>query len=167
MEDFKSKVLSRDLNPYHSFLASFFAGLAEMGLLNQGSVNIIGKRAAEYLHFYLEAKEILPNSQDYKTKSDLEQIQYTIAYINDILSLLGGYQVTMGDDGKISLLIEGSLCRICPKAVGGAEVKGTVCPVPSFMEKLVNLILNEEKIKLVTRGIEKEGSTCKAEYQVK
>ena len=32
MSDLKQIVLDRDLNPYHSFFASFFAGLGEMGI---------------------------------------------------------------------------------------------------------------------------------------
>ena len=48
MPDIKQIVLDRDLNPYHSFFASFFAGLGELGMLNQGSINIVAKRASEY-----------------------------------------------------------------------------------------------------------------------
>ena len=46
MPDLKQIVLDRDLNPYHSFFASFFAGLGEMGMLNQGSINIVARRAS-------------------------------------------------------------------------------------------------------------------------
>ena len=61
MPDIKATVINRDLNPYHSFLSSFFAGLAELGMINQGSINIVAKRAADYLYSYLDAKEILPD----------------------------------------------------------------------------------------------------------
>jgi hypothetical protein len=30
-------------------------------MLNQGSINIVAKRAAEYLYAYLDAKDILPD----------------------------------------------------------------------------------------------------------
>ena len=54
-----------------------------------------------------------------------------------------------------------------PKGVGGAEIKGTLCPIPSFLESLVNKIAGTELIDLITAGIEKEGTICKAYFQVK
>ena len=164
MSDFKSKVIDRDLNPYHSFLASFFAGLGEMGLLNQGSVNIVSRRAAEYLYSYMEAKDLLPDENEIKSKSGEELVTYLIDYINGILSLIGKYQIEANGNENWSFLIDGSLCRICPKGVGGAEVKGTLCPVPSFIENLINLMMTTDTIKMLTKGIEKEGTTCKAEF---
>jgi len=166
MEDFKTKVIKRDLSPHHSFLASFFAGLAEMGMLNQGSVNIVSKRAAEYLYSYLEAKDLVPDSAAYTHKSDLEILKYIIDYINDILSLLGLYEIQWAQGNRALLLVDGTLCRICPKGVGGAEITGTICPIPTFIAKLTNIIMNEEKITLLTKGIEKDGTTCKAEFQI-
>ena len=47
MADIKTVVIERGLNPYHSFFASFFAGLGELGMLYQGSINIVAKRAAD------------------------------------------------------------------------------------------------------------------------
>ncbi len=166
MEDFKAKVLERNLNPYHSFLSSFFAGLGELGMLNQGSVNIVSRRAAEYLYSYLEAKELLPNPAFYANIIDLEALKYIINHINEILSLLGSYRLQMSEPKKAVFLIDSSYCRICPKGVGGAEIKGTICPIPSFVGTLVNLIMGHEKIVLLTKGIEKEGITCKAEYKI-
>jgi hypothetical protein len=167
MADIKATVIDRDLNPYHSFLASFFAGLAELGMVNQGSINIVSKRAAEYLYAYLEAKEILPDMETVPGDTTAEVVKNLILYVNKILNIMGGYDLQEAGDDKVVLMVEGSQCRICPKAVGGAEVKGTFCPVPSFLESLVNKIAGKETIKLITNGIEKEGTTCKALYEVK
>ncbi len=41
MPDIKQIILERDLYPYHSYFASFIAGLGEFDMLNQGSINII------------------------------------------------------------------------------------------------------------------------------
>ncbi|MEN8173956.1 MAG: hypothetical protein ABFS03_13880, partial [Chloroflexota bacterium] len=158
-EDFKTKVIARDLSPHHSFLASFFAGLGEMGMLNQGSVNVVSRRAAEYLYSYLQAKDLCIDPADYADKPDLEALKYVMDHINEILSLLGSYELQITQDNQAMILIEASLCRICPKGVGGAEIKGTLCPIPSFFEKLVNFIMQEDKVSLITRGIEKEGTT--------
>ncbi|MGB2963263.1 MAG: hypothetical protein WBB69_04685 [Anaerolineales bacterium] len=167
MPDIKATVINRDLNPYHSFLSSFFAGLAELGMINQGSINIVAKRAADYLYSYLDAKEILPDMGAVPGDTTAEVVKNLILYINKILSLMGGYDLQEAEDDQVVLLVAGDKCRICPKGVGGAEVKGTLCPIPSFLENLVNLIAGKELIDLVTNGIEKEGTTCKAYYKVK
>ena len=167
MPDMKATVINRELNPYHSFLSSFFAGLAELGMVNQGSINIVAKRAADYLYSYLDAKEILPDMGAVPGDTTAEVVKNLILYINKILTLMGGYDLQEAEDGQVVLLVAGDKCRICPKGVGGAEVKGTLCPIPSFLENLVNLIAGKELIDLVTNGIEKEGTTCKAYFKVK
>ena len=166
MADIKATVIERDLNPYHSFLASFFAGLAELGLVNQGSINIVSKRAAEYLYSYLDAKEILPDMKAVPGDTTAEVVKNLILYVNKVLSLMGDYDLQEAGNGQVVLLVAGDKCRICPKGVGGAAVKGTFCPIPSFLESLVNRIAGKDIIKLITNGIEKEGTTCKAFYEV-
>lgn len=166
MADIKEVVLARDLSPYHSFFSSFFGGLAELGMINQGSINIVSKRAAEYLYSYLEAKEILPNMEDVPGETSIEVAKNLILYINKILSLVGEYEFKQAEDGQAVLLITGNTCRICPKGVGGAEVKGTLCPIPTLVVNLVNKIAQKELLELVTTGIEKEGSSCRAYFNV-
>lgn len=166
MPDIKQIVLERDLNPYHSFFSSFFAGLAELGMINQGSINIVARRAAEYLYSYLEAKEILPDMAAVPGETTTEVAKNLFLYINKILSLVGEYDLKDSGEGQAVLLLAGNTCRICPKGVGGAAVKGTLCPIPSLVERLVNKIAREDLLKLVTAGIEKEGTTCKAYYDI-
>lgn len=167
MADLKTTILERDINPYHSFLSSFFAGLAELGLVNQGSMNIVSKRAAEYFYTYLEAKEILPDMKAVPGDTTAEVVKNLILYINEILNLMGGYDLQQSGEDQVVLLIADDKCRVCPVGVGGAEVKGTLCPIPSFIEVLVNRITGKEMLGLITNGIEKEGTTCKAYYDVK
>lgn len=166
MADMKQVVLERDLNPYHSFFASFFAGLGELGMLNQGSINIVAKRAADYLYAYLDAKEILPDMDAVPGESMAEVIKNLILYINKILSMVGEYDLKEAGEDQVVLLIAGQTCRICPKGVGGAAVKGTLCPIPSLLEALINKIAQKDMLELITAGIEKEGSTCKAYFKV-
>ena len=166
MPDIKQVVLERDLNPYHSFFSSFFAGLAELGMLNQGSINIVAKRAADYLYSYLEAKDILPDMGAVPGSTTTEVAKNLILYINKILSLVGEYDFQDFEDGQAVLLITGNTCRICPKGVGGADVKGTLCPIPNLVESLVNKIAQKDLLELVTDGIEKEGVICKAYYKI-
>jgi hypothetical protein len=166
MADLKQVVLERDLNPFHSFFASFFAGLGELGMLNQGSINIVAKRAAEYLYAYLDAKEILPDMSVVPGNTEAEVIKNLILYVNKILALVGEYDLQDADQGQVVLMITGNKCRICPKGVGGAAVKGTLCPIPSLLESLINKIAQKDMVKLITTGIEKEGPTCKAYFEV-
>jgi hypothetical protein len=166
MADIKQVVLERDLNPFHSFFSSFFAGLAELGMINQGSINIVARRAADYLYSYLEAKEILPDMNAVPGESSTEIAKNLFLYINKILSLVGEYDLKEVEDNQAVLLLAGDTCRICPKGVGGAAVKGTLCPIPSLIESLINMIAEEELLKLTTTGIEKEGTTCKAYFDI-
>jgi hypothetical protein len=162
MVDFKEIVIERGINPYHSFLSSFFAGFAELGLINQGSMNIVSKRAAEYLYSYFDAKGLLATL---KTQDDIyseESIRYYIDFINGMLNLLGKYDLEKINQEEYLFKIAGNACRICPKGVGGAAIKGTFCPIPSFYKNLVNLLIGKNIIKLQSSGIQKEGSTCKA-----
>ena len=91
-------------------------------------------------------------------------IKNLVLYVNKILSLVGEYDLQQVDDQKVVLMISGNTCRICPKGVGGAAVKGTLCPIPTLLESLINRIAQKDIIKLITEGIEKDGSTCKAFY---
>jgi len=166
MAGMKEVVLERDLNPYHSFFASFFAGLGELGMLNQGSINIVAKRAADYLYAYLDAKEILPDLTAVPGETKAEVIKNLVLYINKILSMVGEYDLKETGDDQVVLMITGKTCRICPKGVGGAEVKGTLCPIPSLLEALINKIARKDMLELITSGIEKEGPTCKAYFKV-
>ena len=167
MPDVKATILERDLNPYHLFISSLFAGFAELGLVNQGSINIVAKRAAEYLYTYLEAKEILPDMSVVPGDTNTEIVKNLILYINKILNMMGGYDLQEVGDDQVVLIIAEDKCRICPKGVGGAEVKGTLCPIPNFFESLINRIAGKEILDLVTDGIEEEETTCKAYYQIK
>jgi hypothetical protein len=166
MADIKQVVLERDLNPYHSFFSSFFGGLAELGMINQGSINIVSKRAADYLYSYLDAKEILPDMKAVPGETSTEVVKNLILYINKILSLVGEYEFKEVEDGQAVLLITGNTCRICPKGVGGAEVKGTLCPIPTLVVNLVNKIAQQDLLELVTAGIEKDGPSCRAYFNV-
>lgn len=165
MVDIKTIVVERDINPYHSFLSSFFAGFAEMGMINQGSMNIVSKRAAEYLYSYLDARDFLSKLEKFEKPSSLESIRYNVDVVNQILNLMGKYELTVQEQDELRLQIASNLCRICPKGVGGAAIKGTFCPIPTFIEKLVNLMVGQEVIELQTSGIQKEGVNCIASFK--
>lgn len=166
MADIKSVVVERDINPYHTFLSSFFAGFAEMGMINQGTMNIVSRRAADYLYSYLDAKDYLSKFERHDDSRSAECIRYHVEVANKMLNLMGQYELSFKDQGEFELRIAGNLCRICPKGVGGAAIKGTFCPIPNFLEKLTNLMIGEEVLQLQSTGIEKVNSTCVALFEV-
>lgn len=53
---FKESIEERDLNADDVFVASFFAGLNEFGILNQAVMNIAARRAGKYLAMFEEVK---------------------------------------------------------------------------------------------------------------
>ncbi len=166
MPEIKQVIIERDLNPYQSFFASFIAGLSDLGLLNQGYMNIVAKKAAEHLYAYLDAKDILPDIKTVSGSTSTEVIKNLVSYINEKISLVGEYDIQQVDEEHVSLIIMGNTCRICPEGVGGAELKGTLCPIPSLLENLINNIAQQDIVELITNGIEKNNGTCVANYKV-
>lgn len=166
MTDFKSIVIERDINPYHAFLSSYFAGFAELGMINQGSINIVSRRAAEYLYSYLEAREWISKLKRFEDITSPECIRYHVDCVNGMLNIMGNYEVVGTAEGEISLHVAGDMCRICPKGVGGAEISGSFCPIPTFIERMVNLMLGQDVLALQGKGICKEGLTCVTTYRV-
>ena len=164
MPDIKHLIEERDINPYHSFLSSFFAGLAEMGMINQGSMNIVSKRAAQYMYGYFEAKDLLDAIDTPARELDENSIRSYIDFVNQQLELVGNYQILKESDGQYIFQIAANSCRICPKGVGGAAIKGTFCPIPSFFKHLVNLLLGEELLSLQSSGINKVEGNCRAVF---
>ena len=167
MVDIKETVIARDLKPYHSFLAAFFGGLAELGMINQGTINIVSERAAEYMYAYLDARDNLPDLSPDRQPASPESIAGIISHLNQELELLGDYRVRQLEDDQLVLLIAADQCRICPKGVGGAAIKGNFCPIPSFVQGMVNHVLGDRLLQVSKPGIEKEGKACKAYYHIK
>ena len=166
MPDIKSVVVERDINPYHTFLSSFFAGFAEMGIINQGTMNIVSRRAADYLYSYLDAKDFLSRLERYDDVRSADSVRYHVEVANKMLNLMGQYELRFHGQGEFELQIASNLCRICPKGVGGAAIKGTLCPIPNFLETLTNLMIGEEVLQLQSTGIKKVDSTCVALFEV-
>ncbi len=167
MVDNKSVFVERDINPYHCLLASFFAGLAEMGMANQGSINIASRRAAEFLYDYLDAKGLLTELKKFDDVTTMESIGYHSQFINSLLNIMGKYDVIIVSEDEYTLQIDGNMCRICPTTVGGADIKGSLCPIPFFLEKMINLLSGQEVLELQTAGIKKDGTNCLTSFKIK
>ena len=155
------KIEDRSLRPYHIMVASLFAGLNEMGMLNQASVNVASRRAGRYLSEYASAKGGVEKIS--RDASRNEKVQALVKVLDTMLEL--GTRVKVGvtpDDVEIAIVSMG--CKFCPKGVGEAELKGALCPYPGMVEEFVNSFLPpEEKVKLASidrRQLRKQGDSC-------
>ncbi len=153
------KIQERQLEPHHIFLASFLAGLNEMGILNQASVNVAARRAGRYLAEYARVRGGLPEPGATAT----ETAQRYVAHLDALMGL--GTKLEIGtENGSAYCKVVSSGCRFCPKGVGEAELEGTICPYPGLIEEFVNQLLPEgERVSLVMtnrRPLAKEGGAC-------
>ena len=139
------KVQERGLEAYNVMLAAFLAGLNEMGMLNQASVNVASRRSGRYLAEFARLKTTLPEMGD-DVKANAAAL---IEHLNSILTLSQELSVESGPSGAV-LRITGSKCRFCPKGVGEAELEGTLCPYPGLVVEFVNALLPEgQSVQLV------------------
>lgn len=158
----KAKIDARGLEPQHVFLASFLAGLNEMGMLNQASVNVASRRAGHYLADYVKAQGSLPPEAGTKEES----AQRFVEHLDKIMKL-GTRLDIQGEPGNFVVKVMSMGCRFCPKGVGEAALEGTLCPYPALIEEFVNQLLPEgQKLKLAMKGrrpLHKEGDNCEIE----
>ena len=160
----KEKIDVRQLEPGHVFLASFLAGLNQIGMLNQASVNIAARRAGSYLAEYVKAV-----SRGNVLHDTLEE--NPAAALNRLDEMLGlATEMKVFTDGNITTCkITSSTCKFCPKGVGEAELEGTICPYPGLFEEYLNGVLPEgETLKLVVtnrKSLIKQDQSCIIEFK--
>ena len=155
------KIDKRELLPYHILVASIFAGLNEMGMLNQASVNVASRRAGKYLAEYTQTQGLL--DAEALTAPHAEKVKRLIEKLDALIEL--GTRVTVSgtvDGAEIRIFSMG--CKFCPKGVGEAELKGALCPYPGLIEEYVNAFLDDnDKVKLVSthrRHLRKLDDNC-------
>ncbi len=138
IKNLKEVMKDRDLDEESIFFASFIAGLNEFGILNQMVMKEAGKRSGMYMANCL--KSCYPEKS---VKNPVELINF----LNERLKITTDFIV---EDGKDELIVKirTDKCRYCPKGVGGAELKCTICPFPGIIESFVNAIC-ENKIKAI------------------
>lgn len=147
--ELRDKIEKRELLPYHIFMASFLAGLNEMGMLNQASVNVASRRAGKYLAEYIRAKGVFQP----ESTSRFDKARQLINHLDSLLQLGTKLLVEAGPDGTECAVISMG-CKFCPKGVGEAELKGTLCPYPGLIEQFVNELiapLPPMKLKMTNR----------------
>jgi len=114
--------------PVHVFTASILGGLHRLGILNQGTVNLLMKTVAPRLITYMISKGLLPSREEKPGPGRLAE-----TLLRDLEA--GSFHVEMEGD-TLRILIEE--CNYCPKRVGGASLRGTACPIPRLIVELLH-----------------------------
>jgi hypothetical protein len=163
--DMKTEIARRDINQHNAFLFAVFAGMVDLGLVNQGVVNELGKKTAAYMINYYSARDFEFTLGNNSLKED---VSYLFDYFNGDLNFVKEYTVERSGEG-VQLSISSQLCRICPKGLGGAEIKGTLCIIPYFFMHLMNYYLarnNQLTLQKDRPPVTKESGNCVISYDL-
>lgn len=170
MADFSDEIERRKINQHNVFLFSLFAGMVEMSLVNQGIVNEVTKVIADNLIKYYEAlgegPNIITDSKD-GNESTLDNIKSIFDFFNNELNLVKEYSIEQSD-GFLKLFVKSDLCKVCPKGLGGADLKGSLCIIPHLSMHLINHYL-PAGVKITLKRDEpallKEHGNCISNYE--
>ncbi|MBN2191269.1 MAG: hypothetical protein JW751_00495 [Polyangiaceae bacterium] len=164
----KRNIEARDLGPEQIFSASLIAGLNSFGILNQAVVcsatRQIGKDLAEYYFACNPLAEVMPNARGMST---IDACRKAIDVLQSLLRI--SEEIECGEDGNsVVVRVRASRCRYCPKGVGRAELKGTLCPFPTLIETFVNTLSNRTVITVFKEDsmplLKKDGDWCMIRY---
>ncbi len=127
----------RRVTPLHALVASALAAFREEGVLNYAIVTSSMRKAGERLALIygrpLDPLEALRRAQE-------------------LLELAGKVEVEdRGDHYYVRVATK--TCRVCPKAVGGLELPGRLCPLPGLFSGFAGLEPDLE-------GTRKDGAYC-------
>ncbi|PLJ77925.1 hypothetical protein [Infirmifilum sp. SLHALR2] len=127
----------RKVTPLHAFVASALAAFREEGVLNYAILTSSMQKVGERL------------SQIYGRPADpLEALRRA----TDLLQLAGSVEVEDRADHYLVKVATGT-CRLCPKAVGGLELPGRLCPLPGLLAGFAGLKPDLE-------GTRRDGAHC-------
>ncbi|MCK4806678.1 MAG: hypothetical protein KAT09_03480 [Candidatus Aegiribacteria sp.] len=168
---FQENVAKRGHNAESIFFASFIAGLNSFGILNQAVVNLASRRAGKYLARLGELTDFSESDMLKGAKMKVEaKFDKSLKVLNKVLPISEDIEMKK-DNEDILISIRNSTCKFCPKGVGEAELKGTLCPFPSLIESFNNEIWKSEDIQLVkeraTPLMVKEGDWCIFKFRIK
>ncbi len=168
---FQENVEKRGLIAESIFFASFIAGLNSFGILNQAVINMASRRAGKHLARLAELTDFSESDMLDCAKLNVEEkFGKSLKILNKVLPISKDIDMKK-DNEDIIISIRNSTCKFCPKGVGEAELKGTLCPFPALLESFNNEIWKSEDIQLIKeRAIPimiKEGDWCIFRFRVK
>jgi hypothetical protein len=148
MASYKELMEKRCLKNIHVVFTSMIAEFAQLGILNQGTTNVIGNGVGKKI-----AKWINDVCGDVP-KDEKELIKFLIGFCDmcdDVII----------EDDRIGIRID--KCRYCPKQIGEAEIPGSACPIPSILASCMKELTKKDyKIKFGegNKIISKENGYC-------
>ncbi len=146
MMGIEEKARERQLKATNIFIASFIAGLNEMGLLNQANVLWASRRAGRSLSECARLRGLMNQAP-----ADVyEKAKFFLEKLVEMLDLAVRKEIKLEGD-ILSIKIYKNTCKFCPKGVGGAQLEGTLCPYPGMMhEYLKKLLEGQATVEMVT-----------------
>ncbi len=132
IKSYKNLIKDRNLHSLHIVLTSFLGELANLGVLNQGTTNVIGSKIGKKIGRCISDLEYkIPNN-------DIELIMFLI----DFLQICDD-TIIRKDKNAIIIGIKIDKCKYCPKQIGEAEIPGSACPIPSLITSLLSYLKNK------------------------
>jgi len=129
MSKYKELFEHRNLKNLHIVLTSMIAEFSKLGILNQGTTNIIGSGVGKKIAKCLkETVREIP-------KEDKELIEFIINFCD----MCDDFVVY---DDRIGIKID--KCKYCPKQIGEAEISGSACPIPSILASCMRELTNKD-----------------------
>lgn len=159
MSKLKNTIEDRDVSVMNALYAALFGGIEELGMLSQVTATLIGRRTGTFLCDYFSAIDDTP---DVKGDANQEEdVQAVCTFLNDRLELAPVIEMNISDS-NMEFAIESGKCRICPIGVGGLELEGTACPIPSMLNSFLNYFLEDEFSidKIDGKTLNKKGDIC-------
>lgn len=168
---FQENVEKRGLTAESVFFASFIAGLNSFGILNQAIVNLASHRSGKHLAHLAELTNISDTDRSMGEKwSAQKKFEKALEILKRVLPISEDIE-SKEENEEILISIRNSTCKFCPKGVGEAELKGTICPFPALLESFSNELWESEDIQLIKERakpvMKKEGDWCVFRYRAK
>ncbi len=148
MAKYRELFKHRNLTNLHIVLTSMIAEFSRLGILNQGTTNVVGSGVGKKIAKCL--KEIVKDLP----KDDRKLIEFIIKFCD----MCDNFVIY---DDKIGIKID--KCKYCPKQIGEAEIPGSACPIPSILaSSLKELTKKDYRINLWNgnKVIIKENGYC-------
>jgi hypothetical protein len=133
-------VKERELEFDHVLFATLIGSFADLGMLNQGTTNIAAANVGKVAGEYFDIKGELPKPSD---GDPAENFASVVEFINDKMGISPAVDVVK-TNGDVDVTIAALKCRYCPKGVGGAELPGTACPFPKFLEEVAKVAMGDK-----------------------
>ncbi|UXD21366.1 hypothetical protein IPA_03490 [Ignicoccus pacificus DSM 13166] len=124
-------IRKRDVSLSSITMASLLGSLHELGILTQGTVGLLAHYFTPRICAYMLEKGIVNESKS--IKENLENAFKAYNYKD------GEYSIEAKED-EVKIEIVSERCKLCPKGVGGAEIKGSACPVPYFIGVCLSIL---------------------------